>query len=118
MISKSRMKKDLIGQTTIIGSLLLLLLFAVPSAWLLTLLVLLGTWQAGSAVELRVQYEYRARQPYIWILPLMIVLLLVLKPLLGGWIILGTALTLISYYIITARDFVIVRRRPRSFWDI
>jgi len=112
------MKKDLVGQTAIIGSLLLLLLMAVPPAWLLTLLVLLGAWQAASAVELSLQYEYRARQPYIWILPLMIVLLFVLKPLIGGWIILGTVLALISYYVITARDFVIVRRRPRSFWDI
>jgi hypothetical protein len=112
------MRIDLLGQIILMSTLILLLFLSVPAVWVLVLFSLLALWQAGSALELAVQYEYVARVPFVWLLPLVLVLLLALQPYLGVWVLIGAGAILMSYFILTARDWRVVSRRPRSFWDI
>ena len=118
MISRTRMKKDLIGQSAIIAGLAVAGLFSLSWALFLALLSALGLWQGASALQLALAYEYEERYPFLW---LFLGLLLALPPavwLLGTWAVAPIALGLAAYFIVTVRDTLYVLQRPRSFWDL
>ncbi len=74
---------------------------------------LLWLWQTGSALELWLDYRHHSRRPYLWLAP--ILLTLAILHTYGIFLILGCAL---AYGWHTIRDYRIVLRRPRSFWDL
>jgi len=77
------------------------------SVWLLWL------WQTGSALELWLDYRHHSRKPYLWLAPVLLVLAIIYAQ--GIFLLVGCALV---YAWHTFRDYRIVRRRPRSFWDL
>lgn len=87
------------------------------ASWPITLIVfisLLLLWQMISAWELYVDYKHKARRPYLWLLPLLIIIAVGFWPL-------GVVPCLVGIGVFgwhTIHDYLIVRRRPRSFWDI
>lgn len=82
-------------------------LLSIIGVWLLWL------WQTGSALELWLDYRHRSRKPYLWFAP--VLLLLAIFHAYGIFLILACALV---YGWHTLRDYRIVLRRPRSFWDL
>lgn len=118
MISRTRMKKDLIGQSMLLTGLAITGLSSLPWAWFVALFSALGLWQGASALQLALTYEYQERYPFLW---LFLGFLLALPPgiwLLGPWTVFPIALGLLAYFIVTVRDTMHVLQRPRSFWDL
>jgi len=113
MISKERLLWDGRGQL-LLGALCLLtwLLSWEIGIWLTLALLLL--WQTGSALELYLDYQHRSRQAYLWWAPVAVGVTLWYWPV-GLVIGLGGILTYAGH---TIRDYLIVLRRPRSFWDL
>lgn len=113
MISKLRLKIDSWVQFFLaIGSL---------AAWLANSYVLAGSllwilwlWQTGSALELWLDYRHHSRKPYLWLAPLLLTIAL-LSFSFGAWLL---AICAIIYIWHTVRDYQIVLRRPRSFWEL
>lgn len=118
MISRTRMKKDLIGQSMIIAGLAATGLYSLPWAIFVTLLSVLGVWQGASALQLALTYEYQERYPFLWLFLGLILTLPLGIWLLGAWMAFPVALGLLAYFIVTVRDTVHVLQRPRSFWDL
>ncbi|PSR14862.1 MAG: hypothetical protein DA408_01515 [Bacteroidetes bacterium] len=73
----------------------------------------LWLWQTGSALELWLDYHHRSRRWYLWVAPL-----LLLGYFLYEELIILLLLFIVIYAWHTLRDYLIVRRRPRSFWDL
>ena len=118
MISRARMKIDMTGQVILLLSVLLLLFFTSANAWVVTTLIILAVWQTSSAIELFLNYSYRQRYPYVYILPLIIVLTSIFANTALYWLLIFIGLGLLSYFVATVRDTIIVYRRHRSFWDL
>ena len=118
MISKLRMKVDLLGQVILITAIILLTLLESGLKWTNTLLIFLGVWQIVSAIHLLLVYRHIRR---IHFLKAMLVLLISLPlwiNLVGLYAYLPIAGVLIWYFIQTAKETRIVYNRPRSFWDL
>lgn len=118
MISRSRMKTDILGQSILIISILSLVLTNWRPNYLIALLAMLGLWQMSSAIELSVNYNYRQRQAFIWLLPILLLLLPLALKLVSPLVLAVISIGLLSYFLLTARDTIKVYRRPRSFWDL
>jgi uncharacterized membrane protein YobD (UPF0266 family) len=118
MISRARMKIDITGQIILLLSVLLLLLFASANAWVVVTLIVLALWQTSSAIELSLNYSYRQRYPFVYILPVIIVLTSIFASTPLYWLLGIIGLGLLSYFVATVRDTIIVYRRHRSFWDL
>ena len=118
MISRARMKIDMTGQIILLLSVLLLLFFTNANTWIITTLIVLALWQTSSAIELSFNYGYRQRYPYIYILPIIIVLTSIFANTTLLWLLIIIGVGLLSYFITTVRDTIIVYRRHRSFWDL
>lgn len=118
MVSRLRMKLDLLVQS----SLVVLLVLAIPLGplhiGLKIMLIVLVLLQMLSAAQLWLWHAYRPARAYLWTFFLVGLLLPVglyfFHPLV--WLFL-LALAIV-YFVHTIRIAVVVLRRPRSFWDI
>ncbi len=112
MISRTRLKIDSLVQ--------LLLGAGGLAAWstnnfvlALSLLWLLWLWQTGSALELWLDYRHHSRKPYLLVAPILLVLALFSS--FGKLLLVICAVVYIWH---TVRDYQVVLRRPRSFWEL
>jgi len=117
MISRERIKLDLLGQI-IIASALVLMILLQWSGWSIGIAILLIVWQLASAIHLAYAYRYIRKLNFVKTVlviaistPLWIskIGLLAWLPVvgLGAW-----------YLYATIRDTIIIYNRPRSFWDL
>ena len=112
MISRTRLKIDSWVQLLLaIGSLAAWATSSVVLA--LCLLWLLWLWQTGSALELWLDYKHHSRKPYLLLAPVLLVLALFFT---FGKLLL--AICAVVYIWHTVRDYQVVLRRPRSFWEL
>lgn len=79
----------------------------------LSLLWILWLWQTGSALELWLDYRHHSRRPYLWLAPLLFLVGLFFR---SGILLLMICVLVYIWH--TLRDYQIVRRRPRSFWEL
>ena len=112
MISTFRMQIDgwvqlTLGLSSAVAWLLGGYVLTLVGIWLLWL------WQTGSALELWLEYQHHSRRPYLWFAP--VLLLVAILHSKGIFLILLCALV---YGWHTLRDYRVVLRRPRSFWDL
>lgn len=118
MVSRLRMKLDLLVQST----LMVLLALAIPleplHVGLKITLIVLVLLQMLSAAQLWLWHTYRPAKAYLWAFFLVGLLLPVglyfFNP--AAWLFL-LALAIV-YFVHTIRIAAVVLRRPRSFWDI
>ncbi len=118
MISKFRMKIDLLGQAILIFAILLLAFFASGQAWTNAMLIVLGLWQLASAFHLLHVYQHIKRLNYLKTAIVLAVSLPVWIHLVGGLAYLPVAGVVVWYFVQTISDTIKVYNRPRSFWDL
>ncbi|MFK7775122.1 MAG: hypothetical protein AB8F94_23475 [Saprospiraceae bacterium] len=118
MISRTRMKLDVLGQSILIGAFILLWIFNRQVIWTNTMLILLGIWQLASAVHLFFTYKYIQRVNFLRTALVLGVSLPVWINFVGDWAYLPVGGVLLWYFFWSVRDMFIVYRRPRSFWDL
>jgi hypothetical protein len=118
MISKFRMKIDLLGQAILIVAILLLAFFASGKAWTNVMLVVLGIWQMASAFHLLYVYQHIKRLNYVKTAIVLAVSLPVWIHLVGSMAYLPVAGVAVWYFVQTVADTIKVYNRPRSFWDL
>ena len=113
MISHFRLKVDFFTQAALVLLSVALYLFGFGTAAAIGVLVL-SLWQTGSALELYLDYRYLNRRTYLMFLIGIVVVSLFLwqftRWIIGFWA--------LAYIIQTLRDYRIVRRRPKSFWEL
>ncbi len=118
MISRFRMKIDLLAQSVLILAVLLLLLFVNGIRWSGAILLVLAIWQFISALHLFYVYKHIRRLNYLRTAIVFTVSLPIWTHLIGSLAYLPLIGVVIWYFIQTIRDTVVVYRRPRSFWDL
>jgi len=118
MISRTRMKLDVLGQSILIGAFILLWFFNRQLIWTNTMLILLGIWQLASAVHLFFTYKYIQRVNFLKTAIVLVISLPVWMQLIGNWAYLAVGGVLLWYFFWSVRDMFIVYQRPRSFWDL
>lgn len=118
MVSRFRMKIDLLAQAVLLMALILLLCFAEGIRWSGTMLILLAIWQFLSAVHLFYVYKHIRRVHYLRTALVLAVSLPIWVSLIGSLAYLPVIGVAIWYFVQTIRDTVTVYRRPRSFWDV
>ena len=118
MISKFRMKIDLLGQAILLIAVLLLLFYATGMAWTNTMLVVLGVWQIASAAHLLYVYRYIKKLNYIKTTIVLAVSLPIWINLVGAYAYLPVGGVVLWYFWQTIADTIKVYNRPRSFWDL
>ena len=118
MISKFRMKIDLLGQAILIVAILLLAFFVSGRAWTNVMLVVLGLWQMASAFHLLYIYQHIKRLNYVKTAIILAVSLPVWIHLVGAMAYLPVAGVAVWYFVQTIADTIKVYNRPRSFWDL
>lgn len=88
-----------------------------PVWWVSAALVLIA-WQTFSAGELRYHYRILTRDRILLTQVICLLLVPVLLPVYGvlSWL---PALTVAGVHLlISNREYVVIRRRSRSFWDL
>lgn len=118
MVSRFRMKVDLLGQAVLIVAVILLVFFACGVAWTNTMLAVLGIWQIASAIHLVQLYRHIKRMNFLKTTVVLIVSLPVWIHLVGALAYFPVAGVFIWYFIQTISDTIKVYNRPRSFWDL
>ncbi len=118
MISKFRMKIDLLGQGILLIAIVLLAFFASGKTWTNTMLVILGVWQIASAVHLFYVYQHIKRLNYIKTTIVLAVSLPIWIKLVGLLAYLPITGIVLWYFWQTIADTIKVYNRPRSFWDL
>lgn len=118
MISRFRMKIDLLAQSVLILAVLLLLCFVQGIQWSGTMLVILAIWQFISAVHLFYIYKHIHRLNYLRTALVLSISLPIWTHLIGTLAYLPVAGVVVWYFLQTIRDTRVVYRRPRSFWDL
>lgn len=118
MISKFRMKIDLLGQALLIVAIVLLACFASGLASTNVMLVVLGIWQLASAFHLFYVYRHIRRLNYVKTSIVLAVSLPIWMHLVGDLAYLPVAGVVIWYFSDTISDTIKVYNRPRSFWDL
>lgn len=113
MISVTRLKIDSITQL-ILAVLTLLGLLLTSWKWAAAGLIILGLWQVGSALELYLDYRYKNRRNYLLLIPILPAGFWILPV----WEFAPLAIFGLAYGWQTWRDYLIVSRRPRSFWEL
>lgn len=76
-------------------------------------LVVLWLWQTGSALEFWVDYRHHTRRWYLWLGPIALLTYLFWG---YGWVPLLAFILVYGWH--TLHDYRIVRRRPKSFWEL
>lgn len=118
MISKFRMKIDLLGQAVLIVAILLLAFLASGKAWTNLMLVVLGLWQMASAFHLLYVYQHVRRLNFVKTFLVLVVSLPVWIYLVGALAYVPVAGVAVWYFWQTVSDTIKVYNRPRSFWDL
>lgn len=118
MISKFRMKIDLLGQAVMIVAILLLSFLVSGKAWTNTMLIILGIWQIASAAHLLYAYRHIKRLNYIKTAIVLAASLPIWIQLVGAFAYLPVAGLILWYFWQTISDTIKVYNRPRSFWDL
>lgn len=118
MISKRRMKADLLGQSLLLSGAVTAGLVNFFSGWFIAMVAMLGLWQGASAFHLAIAHEYQQRYPFLWLFVGLLLALPLAIWLLNYWAVVPIALGAALYYYVTIRDTAIVMQRPRSFWDL
>lgn len=118
MISKFRMKIDLLGQAILIVAILLLAFFASGQSWTNTMLIILGLWQIASAAHLLYVYRHIKRLNYFKTAIVLAVSLPIWINLIGIFAYLPVAGVVLWSFWQTVSDTITVYNRPRSFWDL
>ncbi|HMO39282.1 MAG TPA: hypothetical protein PKC76_09080 [Saprospiraceae bacterium] len=118
MISRFRMKIDLLGQSVLVLAVVLLLCLAEGVSWSGGILIALAIWQFISAVHLFYVYKHIRRVHYLRTALILAVSLPIWIELIGVLAYLPVAGVVLWYFIQTVRDTLTVYRRPRSFWDL
>lgn len=118
MISRFRMKIDLLAQSVLLLAIILLLLFVQGIRWSSFTLVILAIWQFISAVHLFYVYKHIRRLNYLRTALVLVASLPIWIYLIGMLAYLPVAGVVVWYFIQTILDTVTVYRRPRSFWDL
>lgn len=118
MVSRWRMKVDLLGQIVLAIALLLLVFYTTGIKWTHTMLILLAFWQLGSAIHLFYVYSHIRRIRYLRTALVIGISLPIWYHLIGNASFFSIAGLVMWYFIQTIRDTIIVYRRPRSFWDL
>lgn len=118
MISKFRMKIDLLGQVILMTAVLLLLFYATGLAWTNTMLAILGAWQVASAAHLLYVYRYIKKLNYIKTAIVLAASLPIWINLIGVFAYFPVAGVVLWYFWQTIADTIKVYNRPRSFWDL
>ncbi len=118
MVSKFRIKIDLIGQVVLIIGIFLFALFESRVTWTISLLIVLAIWQIISALHLLLVYQYVKKVNFLKTMAVLILSLPVWIHLVGHWAYVPVGGVLIWYFFQTAKDMKIVNNRPRSFWDL
>lgn len=118
MISKFRMKIDLLAQAVLIVAILLLAFLVTGRAWTHTMLIILGLWQIASAVHLFYVYRHIKRLNYIRTAVVLAVSLPVWFKFVGILAYFPVAGVVLWYFWQTVSDTIKVYNRPRSFWDL
>lgn len=118
MISKFRMKIDLLGQAVLIVAILLLVFFASGIHTTNLMLVVLGVWQLASAFHLFYVYRHIKRLNHVKTTIVLAISLPVWIHLVGGLAYFPVAGVVIWYFAQTISDTIKVYNRPRSFWDL
>jgi len=118
MISKLRMKVDLLGQVILITAIIFLVVLEIRLQWTNTLLIFLGIWQLISALHLLLVYQHIRKVNFLKAISVLTISLPIWISLVGIYAYIPVAGVLVWYFIQTARETRIVYRRPRSFWDL
>jgi hypothetical protein len=118
MISKFRMKIDLLGQAVLIVAIVLLACFASGLASTNAMLIVLGIWQMASALHLLYVYSHIKRLNYVKTAVVLAVSLPIWMRFVGDFAYLPVAGVVIWYFVQTISDTIKVYNRPRSFWDL
>lgn len=117
MVSRIRMKIDLLAQIAFIVATILLIILG--ELYIATYpLIVLVCWQAFSALQLFFAYRHRRRRYYLCLAALAAACIPLWTALPYLWGYLPFAVMASWYLFETAYDFSIVYRRPRSFWDL
>ncbi len=118
MISKFRIKTDLVGQIILIVGIFLLLVFRSGVTWTNYLLVILAIWQILSALHLLYAYKYVKKLNFLKTMLVLILSLPVWIHLVGYFAYIPVGGILFWYFIQTANDMITINNRPKSFWDL
>jgi len=118
MISRTRMKLDVLGQSILIGAFILLWFFNRQLIWTNTMLILLGIWQLASAVHLFFTYKYIQRVNFLKTALVLGISLPVWINFVGNLAYVPVGGVLLWYFFWSVRDMFLVYNRPRSFWDL
>jgi hypothetical protein len=118
MISKFRMKIDLLGQVILIVAILLLAFFVSGHTWTNAMLILLGLWQLASAAHLIYVYRHIKRVSSFKTAIVLAVSLPVWIQLVGAFAYVPVAGVLLWHFGQAVSDTIKVYNRPRSFWDL
>jgi hypothetical protein len=118
MISKFRMKIDLLGQAVLILAIVMLACFASGLAPTNTMLIVLGIWQLGSAFHLFYVYSHIKRLNYVKTAIVLAASLPIWVYLVGNMAYLPVAGVVVWYFAQTISDTIKVYNRPRSFWEL
>ncbi|MDX1941206.1 MAG: hypothetical protein SFU99_11685 [Saprospiraceae bacterium] len=118
MISRFRMKIDLLGQCVLVLAVILLLCLVEGIRWSGGFLIALAIWQFISAAHLLYVYRHIRRVNYLRTAIVLTVSLPIWVYFIGNLAYLPVAGIVLWYFIQTIRDTIVVYRRPRSFWDL
>lgn len=118
MISRYRMKFDLLAQSLLILTVMLLLGLLEGIRWSGAFLIVLAIWQFLSALHLFFVYKHILRLSYLRTALILAATLPLWVHFIGNLAYLPVAGLVIWYFIQTILDTRTVYRRPKSFWDL
>ncbi len=118
MVSRLRMKVDLLGQSVLVVAVVLLLCLAEGIHWSGWIFTMLAIWQFLSAVHLFYVYKHIRRVHYLRTALILAVSLPLWLRFVGNFAFLPVVGVVVWYFIQTILDTMVVYRRPRSFWDL
>lgn len=118
MISKFRMKIDLLGQVILVIAVLLLAFFKSGFTWTNTLLGTLALWQIASAIHLLLVYRHIKKIPFLKTMFVLLISLPIWINFVGMLAYIPVVGVIIWYLLQTIFETRIVYRRPRYFWDL
>jgi len=118
MITRSRMKIDVLGQSVLIVAILLLFFFASGLKWTYLTMSILFIWQIASAIHLFYSYKYVRKLNFIRTALILLISLPIWFKVVNFFSFIAVGGLVVWYFWATVRDMIYVYKRPRSFWDI
>lgn len=112
------MRNDLLGQSILLLTAILLFLFAFGHQLSRLTLIVLSLWQILSALHLLKSYRYVRKLNYLRTCLVIGISLPIWFWLVGNWALLPVGGLVLWYFYQTMRDTIIIYRRPKSFWDL